>query len=129
LETQSENLTQVARYERREERQVYRSGHYNRNDTTTSSDIALNVPGLKGISIETAIIDRYHRQESNGEKTLIEINLAGVSVRLVEDIIEALSGIKMSPSTISELNKKADTRIKIGATAPCGVSTTYPIDI
>lgn len=49
----------------------------------------------------------YDRQESNGEETLIKINLAVVSVRLVEDIIEALSGIKVPPSTISEPNKKA----------------------
>ena len=32
---------------------------------------------------------------------------AGVSVRRVEDITEALWGSKVSPSTISELNKKA----------------------
>ena len=34
-------------------------------------------------------------------------NLAGVSVRRVEDITEALWGSKVSPATISELSKKA----------------------
>ena len=38
--------------------------------------------------------------------------LAGVSVRRVEDIIEALWGSKVSPSTISELNKKAYVHIE-----------------
>ena len=38
--------------------------------------------------------------------------LAGVSVRRVEDITEALWGSKVSPSTISELNKKAYVHIE-----------------
>ena len=38
--------------------------------------------------------------------------LAGVSVRRVEDITEALWGTKVSPSTISELNKKAYVHIE-----------------
>ena len=38
--------------------------------------------------------------------------LAGVSVRRVEDITEALWGSKVSPATINELNKKAHGRIE-----------------
>ncbi len=57
LEAEAEKLTQAARYERNEQRQGYRSGHYNRNLTTTSGDVTLKVPKLKGISFETAIID------------------------------------------------------------------------
>ena len=38
--------------------------------------------------------------------------LAGVSVRRVEDITEALWGSKVSPATISELNKKAYIHIE-----------------
>lgn len=44
------------------------------------------------------------------EEALIEMYLAGVSVRRVEDITEALWGSKVSPATISELNKKAYVR-------------------
>jgi len=65
LEAEANKLTQAARYERNEQRQGYRSGHYNRNLTTTSGDITLKVPKLKGISFETAIIERYRRRESN----------------------------------------------------------------
>ena len=46
------------------------------------------------------------------EEALIEIYLAGVSVRRVEDITEALWDSKVSPSTISELNKKAYVHIE-----------------
>ena len=59
-------LTQATRYERKL--------------TTTSSDVTLHMPRLKGISFETAIIERYRHRESSVEEALIEMYLAGVSV-------------------------------------------------
>ena len=112
LEKEAESLTQAARYERSEARRGYRSGHYDRNLTTTSGDVTLLVPRLKGVSFETAIIERYRRRESSVEEALIEMYLAGVSVRRVEDITGALWGSKVSPATISELNKKAYVHIE-----------------
>ena len=70
------------------------------------------MPRLKGISFESAIIECYRRRESSVEEALIEMYLAGVSVRRVEDITEALWGSKVSASTISELNKKAYVNIE-----------------
>ena len=46
------------------------------------------------------------------EDALIKMYLAGVSVRRVEDITEVLWGSKVSPATISELNKKAYVHIE-----------------
>lgn len=112
LDQEAKDLTQAAKYERTEMRQGYRSGHYDRNLTTTSGNVTLKVPKLKGIPFETAIIERYRRRESSVEEALIEMYLAGVSVRRVEDITEALWGTKVSPSTISELNKKAYVHIE-----------------
>ena len=112
LEKEAAELTQAAKYERTEVRQGYRSGHYSRNLTTTSGDVTLKMPRLKGIPFETAIIERYRRRESSVEEALIEMYLAGVSVRRVEDITEALWGTKVSPSTVSELNKKAYVHIE-----------------
>ena len=43
LEAEAEKLTQAARYERNEARQGYRSGHYDRNLTTTSGDVTLHL--------------------------------------------------------------------------------------
>ena len=97
LEAEAEKLTQAARYERNEQRQGYRSGHYNRSLTTTSGDVTLKVPKLKGIPFETAIIERYRRRESSVEEALIEMYLAGVSVRRVEDITEALWAARSLP--------------------------------
>ena len=118
LEAEAEKLTQAARYERSEARQGYRSGHYDRNLTTISGDVTLHGPRLTGISFETAIIERYRRRESSVEEALIEMYLAGVSVRRVEDITEALWGSKVSASTISELNKKAYVNIEAWRNRP-----------
>ena len=75
LEKEVESLTQAARYERSEARQGYRSGHYDRNLTTTSGDVTLHMPRLKGVSFKTAIIERYRRRESSVEEALIEMYL------------------------------------------------------
>ena len=112
LEHEADELVKADRYERSTDRQGYRSGHYDRNFTTTSGDVTLHVPKLKGIQFETAIIERYRRRETSIEEALIEMYLAGVSVRRVEDITEALWGTRVSSGTISNLNQKAYENIE-----------------
>lgn len=112
LDKEADELTGAGRYERAETRQGYRSGHYSRKLTTTAGEVKLNVPKLKGVQFETAIIERYRRRESSVEEALIEMYLAGVSVRRVEDISEALWGSRVSASTISDLNQKAYVHIE-----------------
>ena len=112
LDHEADELVNAARYERSGDRKGYRSGHYDRNFTTTSGDVKLHVPKLKGVQFETAIIERYRRRECSIEEALIEMYLAGVSVRRVEDITEALWGTRVSSGTISNLNQKAYEHIE-----------------
>jgi hypothetical protein len=49
---------------------------------------------LRSLPFETQIIERY--RESSVEEALVEMYLAGVSVRRVEDITEALWGTRTS---------------------------------
>ena len=112
LNQEADRLVNAQRYERNEDRKGYRSGHYDRNFTTTSGNVTLHIPKLKGLTFETAIIERYRRRETSIEEALIEMYLAGVSVRRVEDITEALWGTKVSPGTISNLNQKAYEHIE-----------------
>ena len=118
LEQEAEELTNAGRYERTEERKGYRSGHYERNLTTTSGNVKLKMPKLKGIAFETAIIERYRRRESSVEEALIEMYLAGVSVRRIEDITEALWGTRVSAGTVSNLNKKVYEHIETWRNRP-----------
>lgn len=124
LDKEADELVNAQKYERSSDRQGYRSGHYRRNFQTTAGEVELKVPKLKGVPFETAIIERYRRRESSVEEALIEMYLAGVSVRRVEDITEALWGTKVSPGTISNLNKKAYEHIENWRTRP--LSGTYP---
>ena len=58
------------------------------------------MPKLRSLPFETAIIERYRRRESSVEEALVEMYLAGVSVRRVEDITEALWGTRVSSGTV-----------------------------
>ena len=112
LDHEADELVRAGKYERTGDRKGYRSGHYERNFGTTSGEVRLRVPKLKGIQFETAIIERYKRRECSVEEALIEMYLAGVSVRRVEDITELLWGTKVSSGTISNLNQKAYKHIE-----------------
>ena len=112
LDAEADRLVNAERYARDEERKGYRAGHYDRSFSTTAGDVNLRMPKLKGVTFETAIIERYRRRETSVEEALMEMYLAGVSVRRVEDITEALWGTKVSPGTISNLNKKAYEHIE-----------------
>ena len=124
LDAEADKLVNAERYARDEERQGYRAGHYDRNFSTTAGDVKLRMPKLKGVAFETAIIERYRRRETSVEEALIEMYLAGVSVRRVEDITEALWGTKVSPGTISNLNKKAYENIEKWRNRP--ITEEYP---
>ena len=112
LDQEADRLTNAARYERTEARKDTRAGYYHRSLETKAGKVDLKVPKLRKLPFETAIIERYKRRESSIEEALIEMYLAGVSVRRIEDITEILWGSKVSPGTISKLNKKVYLHIE-----------------
>lgn len=75
--------------------------------------------------METSIIERYKRRESSIEEALIEMYQAGVSVRRIEDITEALWGSKVSAGTISNLNQKVYVHIEEWRNRPLKGSYPY----
>jgi len=75
--------------------------------------VQLKVPKLRKIPFEGAIIERYKRRECSVEEALVEMYLAGVSVRRVEDITEALWGTRASAGLVSKLNKQVYERIEL----------------
>ena len=100
------DLCGARKYERTEGRKDTRAGSYDRQLQTKAGEVTLTVPKLRSLPFETAIIERYRRRESSVEEALIEMYLAGVSVRRVEDITQALWGTRVSASTVSDLNQK-----------------------
>ena len=120
LDAEADQLCNAQRYERSEARRDTRAGHYERKLQTKAGEVSLRIPKLRTQTFETAIIERYRRRESSVEEALIEMYLAGVSVRRVEDITEALWGTRVSPSTVSDLNKKTYGTIELAQPADRG---------
>ncbi len=112
LDAEADRLCGASRYERSNNRVDTRAGHYTRKLHTKAGEVHLKVPKLRSLPFETQIIERYRRRESSVEEALMEMYLAGVSVRRVEDITEALWGVKVGPSTVSDLNQKIYDQIE-----------------
>ena len=107
LDEEADQLVGAGPYERTDERAAYRAGHYERGFTTTSGQVTLKMPKLKGMRFATAVIERCKRRETSVEEAIIEMYLAGVSTRRIEDVGEILWGAGVSAGTVSNLNEKA----------------------
>src|SRR5262245_33031099 len=112
LDAEADELCGAKRYQRSPDRVDTRASHYTRQLHTKAGEVKLKVPKLRSLPFETAVIERYRRRETSVEEALVEMYLAGVSVRRVEDITEALWGTRVSPSTVSELNKRIYAQIE-----------------
>ena len=97
LDAEADTLCQAEKYQRTSERQTTRSGSYQRKLHTTVGEVNLKMPRLRAFQFETQSIERYRRRQSIVEESLMEMFLAGVSVRRVEDITEALWGVRGKP--------------------------------
>jgi transposase-like protein len=118
LDAEADALCGARRYQHSPDRLDTRAGHYTRQLHTKAGEVTLKMPRLRTLPFETQIIERYKRRESSVEEALIEMYLAGVSVRRIEDITEALWGTKVSPSTVSELNKRIYGQIEAWRNQP-----------
>ena len=125
LDEEADRLCNARRYERSEARRDRRAGHYPRTLHTSAGTVEVKVPKLRTLPFETAIIERYRRRETSVEEALVEMYLAGVSVRRVEDITEALWGMKVSPGTVSRLNAKIYKRIEAWRMRPIEGQHSY----
>ena len=124
LEVEADQLCRAQRYERSAERADTQAGHYARKLKTKAGEMTLKVPKLRSLPFETAIIERYRRREASVEEALVEMSLAGVSVRRVEDITEALWGTRVSSGTVSRLNQRIYEQIDAWRQRP--ITGTYP---
>ena len=79
LEAEADALCGATRYQMSPARRDPRAG-----------EVTLKVPTLCTLPLERAIIERYRRREASVEEALIEMYLASVSVRRVEDVTGAL---------------------------------------
>lgn len=81
------------------------------------------MPKLKGAVFESAVIERYRRREQSVEEALIDMYLAGVSTRQVDDISRLLWGERMPSQTLSDKLRKVYDQIDEWRNRRLGAST------
>ena len=73
--------------------------------------MSLKVPKLKGAVFSSAVIERYRRREESVGEALIDMYLAGVSTRQVDDVSQLLWGDRMPSQTLSVYLVKSVFRV------------------
>jgi transposase-like protein len=106
LDAEADEMCNAQRYEHSPDRVDTRAGSYKRKLHTKAGEVEVKMPKLRKQTFETAIIERYRRRDISIEEAIVQMYLAGVSVRRVEDVTEALWGTRVSSGTVSNLNKK-----------------------
>ena len=124
LDEEADLIANAARYERSDGRKAYRAGHYARGFTVKAGRLALRIPKLKGAVFESAVIERYRRREQSVEESLIDMYLAGVSTRRVDDISQLLWGERMPSQTLSDKLKRVYDQIDRWRNRP--LDSEYP---
>ena len=124
LDAEADEIANAARYERSGGRKVYRAGHYERSLTAKAGRLELKVPKLKGALFGSAMIERYRRREESVEEALIDMYLAGVSTRQVDDTGQLLWGDRMPSRTLSDKLKHVYAEIDEWRTRP--LDDEYP---
>jgi transposase-like protein len=118
LDAEADDMCKAQRYEHSPDRVDTRAGSYTRKLHTKAGEVEVKVPKLRKQTFETAIIERYRRRDISIEEAIVQMYLAGVSVRRVEDITEALWGTRVSSGTVSKLNQKVYKHIERWRTEP-----------
>jgi transposase-like protein len=111
LEEEMTALLGAGPHERTPERRGYRNGHSPRALKTRVGTIELEVPRDREGRFQTQVFERYQRSEKALLLAIAEMYVQGVSTRKVKEITEALCGLEVSRSQVSELAKDLDGEI------------------
>lgn len=126
LEEEAGDLVGAERHGRTAEREAYRAGHCDRSPTTSSGEVTIRMPELKGVRFTAAIIERYRRREASVEEAMIEMYLAGVSTRRIEDVSEILWGSSVSAASAPTSTRGRSPRSRSGGTGPSSAPAPTP---
>ena len=105
-DAEADEIANAARYGRKTGRKAFRAGHCERTLAAKAGKLSLKAPELKGALFGSAVIERCRRRESSVEEALMEMCLAGVSTRGVDDTGRLLWGERMPSRTLSDKLKK-----------------------
>jgi transposase-like protein len=115
LDAEADEMCNAQCYEHSPDRIDTRAGRYKRKLHTKAGEVEVKVPKLRKQTFETAIIERYRCRDISIEEAIVQMYLAGVSVRRVEDVTEALWGVPGSPPVQSRaLTRRSTSTLNAG---------------
>lgn len=115
LEIEVQDLVGSARWKRNPRRRTYRNGRYTRDLLSSLGWITgLKVPRVRSGGIESRLLPRYRRRAGDVDRQVMEMFLAGVSTRRVEEVLRPLMGERaLSAATVSEISKGLDGHVAL----------------
>jgi transposase-like protein len=103
LEEEVNEFIHAALYQRTAERKDYRNGYYERDLVTTAGKIEdLPVPRTRQ-GFQTELFERYQRRQAELDNAILEMFVKGASMEQVGGIVDTLTGVHPSPSTVSRV--------------------------
>lgn len=125
LEAEADELVGTERHGRAAGREAHRAGYCDRGPTTSSGEVTIRMPELKGARFTTAIIERHRRREPSVEEAMMEMCLAGIPTRGIEDVPEILRGPGVSAATASNLSGRAFASVEERRSRPLERARPY----
>lgn len=113
LKEEQKYFLACARYERDESRIDFRNGYYSR-DIESSLGLIKNikVPRNRITSYESILFKKYSRKEVSLVRLIKDAFLSGLSTRKVGEVLEGILGYKISPTTVSNIAKSLDSKVR-----------------
>jgi transposase-like protein len=104
LEAEVAEVVGAAPYQRSGHRRDYRNGSYSRDLVTGVGLIEeLGVPRTRR-GFKSQLFERYQRRQAQLDEAIAEMFVGGVSTERVGEVMETLTGVKPSPSTVSRVH-------------------------
>jgi putative transposase len=108
MEKERDEYINALSHERKEGRNGYRNGYYDRELITGTGSLKLRVPRTRDGEFSTTVFKKFQRWEQALIVSMMEMVVNGVSTRKVTKIVEELCGKSISKSFVSELTKSLD---------------------
>lgn len=102
-----------------------RNGHYSKKVRTSEGDAAIRIPRDRNGEYEPQILKKYAANTNELEEKIIGMYAKGMSVRDIQETLEELYGVDVSPSTISAITDKVWNLVEAWQSRP--LAAIYPI--
>ena len=102
-----------------------RNGYYERNLKTSTGETTIQVPRDRNGEFESTILEKHATNTNELEQKIIWMYAKGMSVRDIQDTLEELYGVELSPGSISVVTNKVWELVEAWQNRP--LASCYPI--